>query len=354
MNPSQQSRRRVHRVLAALAAGCALGGAAAVHAGSRDAAAGRRPWRILHVMSHHSPWRWTDGQLRGFQEAMRDVPAEYRVLQMDAKRRSAARDLERRGEEARALIGSWQPDLVYTSDDEAQQYLTRHYAGQDLPFVFSGVNRDPASHGIAGRRNIAGVLEHEHFVESVRLIQAMVPGVRRIAAVFDDSPHWEPVKRRMQEGLAQLPGVGFSAWDTITSFEDYQRRVLDYPERADAIALVGIFNFRDSQGANVPYQQVLRWTAEHSRLPDFAYWVDRVHFGTLAAFTVSEHEQGLAAGRIARAILLEGRSPGSFPMLPTKRGHAAISLARAERLGLRLRSGLLLSAEVIRGFEWDS
>jgi len=38
------------------------------------------PIRILHVMSYHSPWRWTDGQFDGFKAGLGDVPAEYRVL----------------------------------------------------------------------------------------------------------------------------------------------------------------------------------------------------------------------------------------------------------------------------------
>jgi hypothetical protein len=32
----------------------------------------------------------------------------------------------------------------------------------------------------------------------------------------------------------------------------------------------------------VPYQEVLKWTAENSRLPDLGFWVDRVHYEHLA------------------------------------------------------------------------
>jgi hypothetical protein len=49
----------------------------------------RRPVRILHVMSYHAPWRWTDGQLAGFKEGLGDVDAQFRVFQMDTKRRSS-------------------------------------------------------------------------------------------------------------------------------------------------------------------------------------------------------------------------------------------------------------------------
>jgi hypothetical protein len=94
-------------------------------------------------MSYHSPWRWTDGQLDGFKEGLGAVSAEYKVFQMDTKRNSSKEGKENKGKEAIALIESWKPDLVYTSDDDAQEYVVKHYVNADLPFVFSGVNKDP-------------------------------------------------------------------------------------------------------------------------------------------------------------------------------------------------------------------
>ena len=29
-------------------------------------------WKILHIMSYHSPWIWTDSQLQGFKDALKD------------------------------------------------------------------------------------------------------------------------------------------------------------------------------------------------------------------------------------------------------------------------------------------
>src|SRR4051812_8149899 len=51
-------------------------------------ASAKAPYKILYIMSYHSPWRWTDGQLEGFKEGMAGAPAEYRSFQMDAKQNS--------------------------------------------------------------------------------------------------------------------------------------------------------------------------------------------------------------------------------------------------------------------------
>lgn len=312
-----------------------------------------RAFKILHVMSYHSPWRWTDWQLEGFQEEMRGVNVTYRTFQMDTKRNSSASQKEQKGKEARALIESWQPDLVYTSDDDAQQYVVKPYVNGKIPFVFSGVNADPALYGFRGSANVTGVIEQEHFVESIRLIKKMAPGAKRIALVFDDSPMWIPVRERIMAAMAKLPEMQIVASDTLLTFADYKAKLAEYQTSADIIGTLGIFNLRDERGKNVSYQEVQKWTVEHSKLPDFAFWVDRVHYGTLAAVTVSEREQGRAAGRIARQILLEGRPASAFEMRPTNKGVPVISLARAKKLGLILDAELLLTAEIVRNFEWE-
>lgn len=98
---------------------------------------------------------------------------------------------------------------------------------------------------------------------------------------------------------------------------------------------------------------MLKWTAENSRLPDFSFWSDRVHHGTLCAVSVSGYEQGLAAGQMAREILVNGRNPAGLSLQSTTRGEAEISLARAKTLGLKIDSKTLLSSKIIEGYGWE-
>lgn len=309
--------------------------------------------KILHIMSYHSPWLWTDGQFNGFKDALKGVDIHYRVFQMDTKRHSSSQWKRNKGEEARRLIDAWQPDLVYATDDDAQVYVTKQCVDMKTPFVFSGVNKAPEAYGFPGSSNVAGVLEHELFVESVRLLKDIVPKVRRIAVVLDDASIWLPVKQRMKEKSAQLDGVTLVSFDTIKTFAEYKEKIMAYHKTADAIALIGIFNFKNAQGNNVAFEDVLKWTVENSHLPDFSFWGDRVHYGTLCAVNVSAYKQGYEAGRIARSIITQGKSPLDFPMSPVLKGYPIISLARANKLDIRIKSSVLLTSEVIQRFEWE-
>jgi ABC-type uncharacterized transport system substrate-binding protein len=310
--------------------------------------------RIAHVMSFDSPWRWTDGQLRGFREALGLPAADIRVFQLDVKRHATEAAKAERGRLARAFVDDFAPDLLYASDDDAQQLVTRHYLGGRLPLVFSGVNRDPAAHGFEGALNVTGVLEREHVAETLRLLGELVPRLQRVMVLSDTGAYWDAVIRRVHEGAATVPGLAAVQVRRVQTLADYQQAVRQAPDAADALLHLGILTLADATGRTVPYQAVQRWVVEHSRLPDASFWVDRIFHGTLASVTVSELEQGRAAGRLARAILVEGAAPATLPMRATSKGQPAINLKRAQALGLTVRSTQLLQSEIVRGYEWES
>lgn len=313
-----------------------------------------KQFKILHIMSYHSPWEWTDTQLSGFKDALKDANVEYKVFQMDTKRQSSEEWKLEAARQAKELIDTWKPDLVYTNDDNAQKYIVKDYVDSDIPFVFSAVNADPAIYGFVGSTNMAGILEQEHFVQTVNLLKEISPGIKKIAVIYDDDPTWPPVIVRMKEKAPiQLRETEFISWDEIHTFEEYKKRISELQTEADAIALLGVFTFKDEKSENVPYQEVLQWTAENSNLPDFSFWEDRISYGTFCTVSVSGYEQGYAAGNIARGILLEHKSPSSYPFEPTTKGQPVISLARAQKLGINIKSSVLLKAKVIEKFAWE-
>ncbi len=312
-----------------------------------------RTFKVLFVMSYHTPWEWTESQFKGFKEGMGDLKVEYKTYEMDAKRRSSEQWLTQAAGEAQQLIAEWKPDLVCTSDDAAQQRLAVKYNNGDIPFVFCAVNADPRDYGFDEAKNVAGVLEREHFAGSVRLLKELVPNMRKIAIITDTGKMWPRVIKRMKADEGRLGGVRVVGYNVIETFEQYKQAIQDYEGKVDAVGLLGIFEFKGADGKNVPYQEVARWTAENSNLPDFSFWVDRVDYGTLCAMTVSGFNQGLEAGKLARQILADGKAPSSLPMEPTTKGEPVINLARARRLGLVPGADILLTARVMTKYAWN-
>lgn len=319
----------------------------------KDILKSNKKFKILHIMSYHSPWEWTDNQFDGFKDALKSLDVEYKVFQMDTKHKSSKEWMEYISKEAMDLIDSWNPDLVYINDDNAQKYVTSHYINSHIPFVFSGVNANPNKYGFDNAKNITGVLEQEHFVETIQLLKKIVPDVKKIAVVTDSGITWIGVMDRMKQKLDQVPDVIFVSWNVVETFREFKDKMKDLEKKVDAVALLGVFEFKDDASNNVPYTQVLRWTQENIKLPDFSFWKDRVSRGTLCTVSVSGYEQGFAAGIMAKSILAEHKAPASIQMKPSIKGEPVVSLARAKKLGIKIKTSILLSSEVMQKFAWE-
>jgi ABC-type uncharacterized transport system substrate-binding protein len=307
-----------------------------------------KQFKILHVMSYHSPWEWTDSQLSGFQAAMKGVNVQYKIMQMDTKRKSDNAWIQQISGEIRQTIDTWKPDLIFGSDDNAQEYVAKYYVNSDIPIVFSAVNAEPAAYGFAGSKNATGVLERIHYIATLRLLQKLVPQVKKVAIISDTGQMWSPIIESMKQQQGELPGIEVVGFDVIPTFAEFKQKVLDYQDKVDAIGFLGVFEFKDENGKNVLLEDALRWLQANSRLPDFSFWEDRVAKGTLCAVTVSGYAQGYQTGLLARSILLDGKSPSLLPMVPTAEGIPVINLPAARRLNIKPSADVLLTARVVQ------
>lgn len=171
----------------------------------------------------------------------------------------------RGGKKARALIDEWKPDPVYANDDNARKYVIAAYPEGKTHFVFSGVNASPSDYGFDQRNDISGVLEQEHSLQTIKHLKKIQPDMKKIAVFIDDGPTWPAVIERTRQALADSDlGVEVVAWERISHYADYQKKLLGIQDQVDAVGILGIFSLRDQAGNNVPYQEVLRWSAQNS------------------------------------------------------------------------------------------
>lgn len=310
------------------------------------------PIKIVHVMSYSADWAWNQDQLRGFRDGLGIADVELRIVELDAKHKDATQ-LKAAAKEAIDLIETWKPDLVYTNDDVAQAEVAVKFINAKTPFVYSGVNKEHKDYGFDKAANITGVLEREHFAGTLGLLREIKPYPHlRLAIVLDDDPTWIGVAGRIRAELSKRNDVEVVQWLQPKTFEEYKAAMLALQGKVDAVGLLGVFLFTKPDGKFADYEEVLHWTADHSKLIDFSFWDTRVERGTLLAMTVSGVEQGRLAGRMARRILVDKVSPASIAPEPTAKGQPMISLARARKLGLPISSGVLLNAQVITRFAW--
>ena len=123
--------------------------------------------KCLYVSSYHQGYAWSDGVERGLRSVL-EHECELRQFDMDTKRHKDEAYKKKIALEVKAMVETWQPDVVITSDDNAAKYLIQPYfKDHTVPFVFSGINWTVDSYGFP-YSNVTGIVE-----------------VAPVAAVFD-------------------------------------------------------------------------------------------------------------------------------------------------------------------------
>lgn len=117
-----------------------------------------RASKCLFISSYHQGYAWADGVERGIRSTLNDK-CELKQFDMDTKRHKEESFAQQKALEAKAIIESWQPNVVITADDNAAKYvIQKYYKDADIPFVFCGVNWTADEYGFP-YKNVTGIIE---------------------------------------------------------------------------------------------------------------------------------------------------------------------------------------------------
>jgi len=341
------------RLLVVLAA-CLLAGAPALRCAAPAAAA--RPaqaagFRVFVVQSYNQEYIWTQNINEGIREALRGLNVVYEYFYMDAKRRPSPAEQRKAAQDALERIEKSHPQVVVAVDDAAQVYLVEpSLKGRASPqVIFCGVNAPLSLYGYPAA-NVSGVRERWHFREGFAFLKRLLPATRSVAVLVDSSESGGYVlgdlhQERAEGGPFMLEVLGA---EQVRTFQEWQRKVLSYQEKADALALGLYHSLVDERtGAVVPVEQVIAWHNQVIRKPTLGFSDAVREDGHLAGVLESGHEQGFLAGNMARSVLEKGWVAGDLPVATNQRGIVFLNLKAAERLGLSIPYEFIEAGEVV-------
>ncbi|MDD2465620.1 MAG: ABC transporter substrate binding protein [Desulfobulbus sp.] len=303
--------------------------------------------RILVVHSYHQDQQEHVVEMdQGIAEALAGVDCQLRSFYMDSKRHISEDWKQAAGNKAKEIVAKYRPEVILTMDDNAQKYFAKDYAGQPGPpwFVFSGVNKEPAEYGFPAV-NVTGVLERPNVLESIQLLLKIQPQVKRLLIMADKSETTDPLIAYCK--TLQLP-VTVVAYEQPLTLPAWQATLEKYHDQIDAVGLYVLRTITRSptDSTKVSEQELIQIINEAYHLPTVGFFDSAAESGVLCGVSVSMREQGLAAGRIAKAILASKR-PGDFEVRPTDQGRIQLNLHTAEHLGIQLPYGIIKRAEVV-------
>lgn len=280
--------------------------------------------RVLVLQSYYPDYSWTRDVDAGLKRVLgKDSRVSLRWYYMDTKRHPWPDFKEKAGVAARRTIDDWQPDVIIAVDDDAQQYVARHYAGHPkINIVFSGVNNEMATYGYDKVNNVSGILERQNLdaVKGAMLSIAESKGWKGPIKVINLGDSSETVKGDARAiGAYEWAPLVFMGSRLVTTFDDWKHVVIDEASRANFILTT---NYRGlvrtaQERTLVPASEVVHWTEDNAWplvIGTYGFYVEE---GGALSIAVSPYEQGEVAARKALEIL-GGRKPKDIPVEITR------------------------------------
>ncbi len=290
--------------------------------------------KVLFIDSYHVGYTWSDGELQGVKSVIGDK-YDLKVIHMDTKRNASAEAKKKAGEEAKAEIDSWKPDVVITADDNAAKLvIVPFYMDSDIPFVFCGINWDASSYGFPSR-NVTGVLEVSVIKPLLDSIQKFAKGTR-VGFIGNDNE----TDRKEADNLIKL-GVQFSSVKFVKTFDEWKTEYSKLQDEADMLIFInnaGISDWNDAEA--------VKFTRENTKIPSGSSHDFMAPFVLVVYAKIAEEQGELGAG-IAINIL-EGKSVKDFPIVSNKKGQMYVNMVIAEKLGVQFPLETIKKAKVIK------
>jgi diguanylate cyclase (GGDEF)-like protein/PAS domain S-box-containing protein len=257
---------------------------------------------ILH--SYHSGFAWTEKQHQGFIDTLEKSPVTESLIShteyLDAKRLSLSPDyLATTCDFFKRKYGSFSPDLIYATDDDALTFLRacKSRLFPDTPVVFSGVN-DVSQDALLDQDQWLGFFELADMAGTVSLALKLKPALNELYFIGDDASTFSAVKDYGRKELAKFfpqLQIGF------ISHRRLSRVIARLAELGRGnLVLCSIGGLQDDEGQLVPMAEAVAAMAAAGDFKIFATADVQLVDGVLGGSVNSAWDQGVRAGLLAR------------------------------------------------------
>lgn len=295
--------------------------------------------KILVIESYHAEYLWDANYVKGLKSALADKYT-LEFFHMDTKRipKEEHQDM---GVKAIDKYHSMEPDLVIIGDDAALRYTGPRLARTNTPVVFLGINNNPANYFMEWPKNITGILERPLLQESIGTIKRLMPGVQRIAVLFDTDLTAKVVHAELFESqdTMRIADVDVDI-KMFGSFSEWQNFVAQSGDTYQA-CIMGLYHtLKDNSGTLVDPEEVAKWTSSNTPVPLFAFWDFTVSpEKSVGGLVVSGEEQGRMAAAFVERIFA-GSSPSDIVPMSGGNGELLFSKTQLAKHKLSIPEGL--------------
>ena len=304
--------------------------------GSPVFAAENKPKKCLYVGSYHKGYAWQDGIERGLVSAL-EGKCEFTRFDMDTQRNTAPEFAQQKALEAKALIESWQPDVVIASDDNASKFLVKPYfKDAKIPFVFCGVNWSVDDYGYP-YSNVTGMIEIDAIRPLIKEVQRVNPKVKTGACLTQPQISETKFCDRFQE-FSNTYGIKLKTI-TFTTMDEFETHYMAAQD-SDFVIFVNSAGIKNWD-ANKARKIILARSKKLSLAVN--EWMNAY---TMLSFTKIAEEQGEYSGEVALKILA-GAQPSNFPIISNRKWNIFVNEPILNAASIKIPGDLLRKAKKV-------
>ncbi len=298
---------------------------------------------VLVLHSYAPDYSWVTDVDLGINRVLKQKSLySVRWYYMDTKRHPSADYKKSAGTAARKVIEKMQPDIIIAVDDNAQQYVTRHFLNHPtIKIIFTGVNNEASDYGFDKANNATGVLERlplsaiRETLQNASNFKALARPIR-IAYLGDQSETVKGDEKQAQR--FDWSPLQLSADKLVDTFPRWQAAVHELGLQADVILVTGYRGLRrsDTDTTLVPPKEVVAWTEAHSKIPVIGGNGFYTEEGGMLAIGTSPYPQGEVAADMALQILKNGKRTDQIPVVSSAQFIVSMSESKMKARGFVL------------------
>ena len=290
--------------------------------------------KVVYVNSYHEGYPWSDGIETGLHKFFDGTGVELTIIRLDTKQNPDEAFGKAAGAKAWNEIRALNPDVVITSDDNAQKYLVVPFMlDSQIPVIFNGVNWDASAYGFP-TANMTGMIEVELPDQMVELLKGYAKGERLGYITIDTETErkvFDIYNERFFGGQMQ------PYW--VKTQDEFKTAFLAAQQEVDVLFMGN--NAGSDKWDEVEMEQ---FSLRNTVIPTGSIndWMAPYSLLTLAK---SAQEQGEWSAQAALSIL-GGTPPSEIPLAENKQGQLIVNLDLADKLDVVFAPSLLKNAVI--------
>ncbi|MDP3096494.1 MAG: PAS domain S-box protein [Syntrophales bacterium] len=269
---------------------------------------------ILILNSYHPGFAWSDDEQAGIIDVFRAKEKNWLpvIEYLDLKRLPDGRHLAElkklfrlkyQNKKFSAVIAMDNPALEFAIDNQAELF-------GNAPIVFCGINNYTPSL-LKGRSDVTGIVEAIDIAGTIEVMLRLHPATREIFVPHDYTVTGLAARKVIEALVPRFgPKVRFRFTDPMTLEE-----LLKELERLPRDSLVLPISFiTDKSGRTFGITESTRLFSEHSPVPTYSTFEQRLGFGIVGGKLLSARIHGTNAARIALRVLA-GEKASAIPVV---------------------------------------